>query len=292
MSNEMVLQVGADNSRISASRAPGSSLADGRQMGAVCYGEATATSASPPPRHTGAGCSSPGQRGGAARRTPASGLQEWASFGDYVADVMTAFDAGRISEVEAEKRLVPAVVYQVRRLSLCLLFAPHLHRIAPRCAGRGLLLACPAPSPCCSGLTGLVQEPAGLRHLRTVREIQGVLRAFICMALPRPAPPLQTILSTIHIMHKPEVNRALVSHTRLPGEGDEAATARWRQIAVSRPAVPAAPAGTQPCVRLRHPLACAAVPPAGCRSSNNPSHCRPRANRCRCTVRAPPPGAD
>lgn len=43
--------------------------------------------------------------------------QEWASFGDYVTEVINSVDAERISEVEAEKRLVPAVVYQVR---LCL----------------------------------------------------------------------------------------------------------------------------------------------------------------------------
>lgn len=42
--------------------------------------------------------------------------QEWASFGDYVTEVINSVDAERISEVEAEKRLVPAVVYQVRPL--------------------------------------------------------------------------------------------------------------------------------------------------------------------------------
>jgi hypothetical protein len=85
--------------------------------------------------------------------TPDMVLQEWASFGDYVTEVVNSFDAERISEVEAEKRLVPAVVYQ-------------------------------------------------------------------------------TILNTIHIMHKPDVARQLVANCRLLEESDEAAAARWRQVVI------------------------------------------------------------
>ncbi len=49
-----------------------------------------------------------------------------------------------------------------------------------------------------------------------------------------PTPPhLQTILNTIHIMHKPDVARQLVANSRLLGESDEAAAARWRQVVVS-----------------------------------------------------------
>lgn len=34
-------------------------------------------------------------------------------------------------------------------------------------------------------------------------------------------------------MHKPDVARQLSAHNRLPGERDEAAAARWRQVVVS-----------------------------------------------------------
>ena len=59
-------------------------------------------------------------------------MQEWASFGEYVNEVVTSYDAGRISEEDAEKRLVPAVVYQVG-CSMQTCFAYTTETICARC---------------------------------------------------------------------------------------------------------------------------------------------------------------
>jgi hypothetical protein len=42
----------------------------------------------------------------------------------------------------------------------------------------------------------------------------------------------QVVLDALLLRHRPELTRQLLQHAKLPGESDEAATARWRQLAV------------------------------------------------------------
>jgi hypothetical protein len=44
---------------------------------------------------------------------------------------------------------------------------------------------------------------------------------------------LQVLLHALLLRHRPELNRQLLQHAKLPGESQEAANARWRQVAVS-----------------------------------------------------------
>lgn len=39
--------------------------------------------------------------------------QEWADFGEYVAEIVAAVDRGLMSEAQAEEQLAPATLYQV-----------------------------------------------------------------------------------------------------------------------------------------------------------------------------------
>jgi hypothetical protein len=41
------------------------------------------------------------------------------------------------------------------------------------------------------------------------------------------------LLHALLLRHRPELNRQLLQHDKLPGESQEAANARWRQVAVS-----------------------------------------------------------
>lgn len=45
--------------------------------------------------------------------TPTYPCREWSEFSDFVAGVVAAVDEGRLDEVEAQKQLAPAVIYQV-----------------------------------------------------------------------------------------------------------------------------------------------------------------------------------
>lgn len=61
------------------------------------------------------------------------------------------------------------------------------------------------------------------------------LRASVCDRHPLPLirPRPQAVRNAIHISHKPELMLPLVQNTTLPGESQQAAAARWRQVAVS-----------------------------------------------------------
>ena len=63
-----------------------------------------------------------------------------------------------------------------------------------------------------------------------------------------PASLSQSILDALLLIHKPECVRALILNSRLPGESDEVAAARWREVSVR---------GSRPAGSRAHPQRCA-----------------------------------
>lgn len=143
--------------------------------------------------------------------------QEWAHLGDLSAEVVAQYDEGAIDEQGVEERMCDAVMYFVSRGGLggCL------------CGARACV--CWERSGCAGGCRSKHLCAPGLR----AGQLWGV--ALSPAALPPtrlpPLPRAQAILGGLLLLHKPDVIQRLLEHTRLPGESDEAATARWAAVA-------------------------------------------------------------